>query len=44
MNWTSEWFVDTDEPSIDHLAEQAVRIFLYGVGAVPPAHTPAFES
>jgi AcrR family transcriptional regulator len=31
MNWTSEWFVATDDRSIDDLAEQAVQLFLHGV-------------
>jgi AcrR family transcriptional regulator len=35
MNWTSEWFVATDDRSIDELADQAVRLLLHGV-APPP--------
>ena len=31
MNWTSEWFVAGQRSSPEHLADQAVRLFLHGV-------------
>ena len=33
MNWTAEWFRATDDAQIEHLGDQAVRLFLHGVAA-----------
>jgi TetR/AcrR family transcriptional regulator, cholesterol catabolism regulator len=35
MNWTSEWFMARDEASVDHLADQAVRVLLHGITVEP---------
>jgi hypothetical protein len=35
MNWTSEWFMARDDASVDHLADQAVRVLLHGITVEP---------
>ena len=35
MNWTSEWFTPGRHTTPEGLADQAVRLFLYGVAARP---------
>jgi len=39
MNWTSEWFRGTDKAAVEHLADQAVRLLLYGVTSSPALHS-----
>jgi AcrR family transcriptional regulator len=44
MNWTSEWFRSTDDADVERLADQTVRLFLYGVATGPPPSAPGKPS
>jgi TetR/AcrR family transcriptional regulator, cholesterol catabolism regulator len=41
MNWTSEWFRTADPEAVERLADQAVRLVLYGVISRPDAPAAA---
>jgi TetR/AcrR family transcriptional regulator, cholesterol catabolism regulator len=40
MNATADWFRPTDDASIEHLADQAVRLLLHGVAVGRPRRRP----
>jgi AcrR family transcriptional regulator len=41
MNWTSEWFVTTDDAAVERLADQAVQLFLHGIAVADPPSAAA---